>query len=309
MLFYSRHSISQNLIFNGDFELNSSLPVNIGEFSKCLFWSNPNLSSPDYFHTSATGNSQLPNSVIATLNPYSGNAVAGIILTSYVDEYREYIQAQLKAPMKIGYTYTLSLNITSGISDQVCGSQSDHFGFAFSTTFLYSPTYYELNVTPQLEIEGEIWETTWREIKFEFVADSAYQFLTIGNFYSNSSTSLIVHQPSSEPYNAYYFIDDLVLIQQPLKDVIVEMPNVFSPNNDGLNDCFKPIKFEGIDKGSYSILNRWGQLVYNSSSLKEQWDGTFNGENCSNGSYFWVVNYTNLNGHNEQKNGFLTLLR
>lgn len=310
MLFYSSHSISQNLILNGDFELNTSIPVNYGEFSKCSYWLNPSLSSPDYFHTSATGNAQLPNSQFAYVFPYSGNAVGGMIVaTDYGSGYREYMTAQFIAPMIIGRTYTLSFYITNGSSDYAYGLQCDHIGVNFSTTPLYLATLNELNVTPQLEIEGEIWETNWREISFDFVADSAYHCLTIGNFYNDSITSYTLQDPTTDHFHAYYYFDKFVLIQQPLKEVNVEMPNVFSPNNDGLNDYFKPIKFDGVDKGSFSILNRWGQLVYNSSSLKEQWDGTFNGENCSNGTYFWVVNYTNLTGNNVQKNGYLTLLR
>lgn len=69
----------------------------------------------------------------------------------------------------------------------------------------------------------------------------------------------------------------------------VKMPNVFSPNMDGINDFFKPIKFNCVTDFSFFIYNRWGQIVYKTNSFPISWDGTFKGEKCSSGTYFWVL--------------------
>src|SRR5262249_52795433 len=54
------------------------------------------------------------------------------------------------------------------------------------------------------------------------------------------------------------------------------IPSAFTPNGDGLNDVFKPVceKFQRLV--SFQVYNRWGQLVFSSTSFKNGWDGTFN---------------------------------
>jgi gliding motility-associated-like protein len=68
----------------------------------------------------------------------------------------------------------------------------------------------------------------------------------------------------------------------------VEMPNVFTPNGDGVNDYFLP-KFDYGDWTDWQILSRWGQAVYSSQSLTQGWDGNVAGSLASDGVYFVVV--------------------
>lgn len=60
---------------------------------------------------------------------------------------------------------------------------------------------------------------------------------------------------------------------------VTDFPNAFTPNGDGRNDFF----LEGFD---LVIINRWGQELY---AGKTGWDGTFNGEPVSPGTYFYIV--------------------
>ncbi len=71
-----------------------------------------------------------------------------------------------------------------------------------------------------------------------------------------------------------------------------EMSNVFTPNNDGINDCFnleKAGKFK--DCASFEIYNRWGKKMFESASGSDCWDGTnsSNGEACDEGVYFYLL--------------------
>ena len=54
------------------------------------------------------------------------------------------------------------------------------------------------------------------------------------------------------------------------------MPNVFSPNSDGVNDVFGPL---GIDISIIKILifDRWGNLLFTGDNDNRDWDGTTNG--------------------------------
>ena len=53
------------------------------------------------------------------------------------------------------------------------------------------------------------------------------------------------------------------------------VPNAFTPNNDGLNDVFKPIFTGPATKFDFKIFNRWGQLVFQTNTVGKGWDGTF----------------------------------
>lgn len=65
----------------------------------------------------------------------------------------------------------------------------------------------------------------------------------------------------------------------------IEIPNVFSPNNDGINDIYLP-DFSGAQSVKWTIFNRWGSVIYDSESATEGWDGTFNGRTVAEGVYF-----------------------
>ena len=85
----------------------------------------------------------------------------------------------------------------------------------------------------------------------------------------------------------------------------IEIPNVFTPNGDGVND-FYFINLKGIDEMTLTIVNRWGELVYKSDDINGKWDGTFNGNMCSDGVYFYILNAKSKT-QNYQKHGHITL--
>ena len=92
-------------------------------------------------------------------------------------------------------------------------------------------------------------------------------------------------------------------------DLLLEMPNVFSPNNDEPNNRFMPINVNTFNKGDLSIFNRWGNKVYESSDLREGWDGNYNNKICPEGTYYWIIDYTNDCDETKTETGFLTLFR
>jgi gliding motility-associated-like protein len=65
---------------------------------------------------------------------------------------------------------------------------------------------------------------------------------------------------------------------------IAFLPNAFSPNNDGINDFYKPI-CAGLNGYIFEIYDRWGQLVYTDTPDSKGWDGTFRGKNAESGTY------------------------
>jgi gliding motility-associated-like protein len=90
---------------------------------------------------------------------------------------------------------------------------------------------------------------------------------------------------------------------------IISMPNVFTPNGDGVNDLYLPIDTYNLKSYSIQILNRWGVVVFEEKNKNTGWDGTSGGKNCTEGTYFWIVRYTDDQLIDHQINGFLNLTR
>ena len=89
----------------------------------------------------------------------------------------------------------------------------------------------------------------------------------------------------------------------------IEMPNVFTPNNDFKNDLFIPISHECIFNSTLKIYNRWGLEIYYSQAIEKGWDGKYFSEDCPEGVYFWVVEFQTNTGNHKSASGSVNLLR
>ncbi len=86
-------------------------------------------------------------------------------------------------------------------------------------------------------------------------------------------------------------------------------PNVFSPNGDGVNDEFYFLNV-GVTDIYWRVYNRWGTLVFETKQIKQSWDGrTKAGKECSEGTYFYIVDYKMANIDWERITGYVTLFR
>jgi gliding motility-associated-like protein len=94
---------------------------------------------------------------------------------------------------------------------------------------------------------------------------------------------------------------------------VFEIPNVFTPNFDGVNDTFWFNVPANVSDLSFVVYNRWGNVVASAPLSHHStiiWDGrTTSGEPCNDGVYFYTLSYKLQNGDKEKKNGFITLIR
>jgi gliding motility-associated-like protein len=69
-----------------------------------------------------------------------------------------------------------------------------------------------------------------------------------------------------------------------------ELPNVFTPNNDGINDLFRPKNYHFVERVNMQIFNRWGNLVFETTDPIINWDGTIQntGRLASPGIYYYI---------------------
>ncbi len=96
---------------------------------------------------------------------------------------------------------------------------------------------------------------------------------------------------------------------QVITSPIVEFPNAFSPNGDGINDLFVPIVRGPVSEVVLMIFNRWGQLVFESSDPAQGWDGSFKGLNQELGAYTFVFRALDPEGAPIARRGTVLLVR
>lgn len=90
----------------------------------------------------------------------------------------------------------------------------------------------------------------------------------------------------------------------------IDVPTAFTPNNDGLNDFFRPHNALKADQYQFKVYNRWGQLVFSSRNWQEKWDGRINGLVQPTGVYVWMLSYTHRDTKQPVfKKGTVTLIR
>ena len=92
------------------------------------------------------------------------------------------------------------------------------------------------------------------------------------------------------------------------KNTFYGLPNSFTPNGDGLNDCFGVTHWGQVSELDFSIYNRFGQRVFFTHNAAECWDGTFKGKLQDPSVFVYVVKAKTACGNIERK-GTITLLR
>ncbi|HEX8517755.1 MAG TPA: gliding motility-associated C-terminal domain-containing protein [Bacteroidia bacterium] len=89
----------------------------------------------------------------------------------------------------------------------------------------------------------------------------------------------------------------------------INIPNVFTPDNDGINDVFY-INNSGISEYQLEIYNRWGTKVFTSEEVGTKWDGRSSaGVELSEGTYFFILKAVSVTAKDYSTTGFVTLLR
>jgi gliding motility-associated-like protein len=115
---------------------------------------------------------------------------------------------------------------------------------------------------------------------FDFIDDNL--FLKNGVFHYR-----IRAEENQGGNNAKSYSNEIELIQKP----ILFLPNAFSPNEDDLNEVWKA---EGAFIKDYKLLllNRWSQLIFESNSIEDTWNGKYKDVDVPEGVYFYRLRYS-----------------
>lgn len=313
MFQYSSSHAQTNLIYNGDFELYDTCPTGVGQLNYCTGWLNPTVATPDYFNTcnTSTVSVSIPSNVVGFQNPYSGNGYAGFIAFEYVfpDWWFEYLQGKFVQPLTAGHLYEISFYVSCG--EGYADIAISKIGAYASTLPISRADALPFFVTPQIiNTSGIITDTAnWTKISGTFVASGNEKFITIGYFSDTLITDSLRIQtfPFGSPLSprTYYYVDGITATDISGEEII---PNIFSPNGDGINDFFD-LNFVA-NFSSVEIYNRWGIKVFESNKLQNKWDGrTTSGEICNDGTYYYLIKVNEQDNSSKDLKGFIQLVR
>ena len=217
-------SQAQNLVPNPSFENYANTYCGIqfpSVFNTIMYnWISPTAASPQVYFTNIEDScynyqpfSQYtgPIGIKGNQIPRTGDVMLGLrTLTIPSFNQRNYVQVPLSTPMTIGSQYVIEFYASLGDSME---SASNNLGALLSTVAPFSNNDQVLNSTPQINSNSIVDNVTdWVLISDTIVAQEAYAFITIGNFFDDNSTTTAPNPSASGgggTYGASYFIDDV----------------------------------------------------------------------------------------------------
>jgi hypothetical protein len=257
---------AQNLVPNPSFEDTVQCPNHGGNIDQAVGWINCGI-TPDYYNSCANLTAPalgVPDGGYSGFQyAFDGNAYAGFETYENPVIQHEFIGIELLQPLTIGVTYYASCFIVK--SDYyLCAA--NNFGFRFFTTIPFSTTIMApIDNFSHIHFSNIISDAVnWQHLFGSFVADSAYQYLVLGNFYDNTNTN-VLQCDTAHVDGAYYLIDAVCVSDDSLacsnwnnindleaKDVFQIFPN---PANQTLHIEGKFINEE------YIIENILGEMI------------------------------------------------
>lgn len=262
---------SQNLVINPSFENHSACPDQINQVDFATGWKSWGV-TPDYFN--ACANLTAPNFGVPLNNRAFQHARTGVAYmglftyTVFLANQREFIGGQLSSPLIPGQQYFISFWVNH-VENSVLLKASDGIGLKFSTVdhnFFAEPD--TANDAPHVFANTIITDTVnWVQVHGSFVADSAYTFFGLGNYFGDSLTTVIQMGAANSNY-AYYFIDDVCIstdhtvCEVPLSINSVKQNDLFFQITPQPADHSVSISFiKTVESGILEIKNLSGQVV------------------------------------------------
>ncbi len=222
-------ALSSNLVFNPSFEDYRECPRKIDALGKLTIvdaWYQPTAGSADYYNICGSRDCGVPRNKLGIQDAHFGNGFCGIYCSK--TDYREYLQTELKEPLRAGEMYRVSFYVS--LSEYSSGAvatigalfTTDRIGDTLRSVLMdksikqLAPgisqtvaTYFEPQVVNDYD---RVLDDTkaWMQISGVFTAKGGERFMTIGNFYPASQSNVV--DLDSLTYllpGAYYYIDDV----------------------------------------------------------------------------------------------------
>lgn len=287
ILFWSL-SNSQNLVTNPSFEDTLYCPyaLDLWALDNWLIFNQ----SPDYYHYCDI--SEIPNVDNYPLAA-TGNAYIGIFtFAKNIPNYREYLGVKLLSPLEIGVRYYVSFkimpwqggycNYTNNIGALFC---MDHIIDTIGPSSYIGHYMHNYSQVFSSDVIGS--GSTWVSLNGSFIADSAYRYIILGNFFTDSATIVL---PDSEIISAYYFIDDVCVSEDSscfnyLDEVsIIRQSNLSIYPNPMVNKSTITFFNQKNESFTLEVFDNKGNKIRSINNIRSN-SFELNRENLKNGLY------------------------
>ena len=275
-----------NLVPNYSFEDTVHCPSNVNELYDSELWINPTTATPDYLNacgTYSTGVS-VPHGWAGYQIAHTGVAYTGIFTyTRGAKNYREYIQIKLSDSLLHDIKYMVSFYVSLG---NYCQYAVATLGTYLSKTQISSSTDTYMPYTPQVQNNSSnpITDTlNWVLISDTIIAQGGEQYITIGNFMSDSLSDTLKVSEISNSFSLYY-IDDVSVIALNSTG-ISQYSNLNTHFSVYPNPTNSTVTLQGVNPlGMVRVYNTLGQIVFETTTKDKTLPIDFSNQNA--GIYF-----------------------
>jgi hypothetical protein len=292
------NSEAQNLVPNWSFEDTIACPSMLAQINYATGWESYR-ESPDYFNSCASSggfsNPSVPENSWGYQYPKSGSAYGGITTFSIFNaNWREFLGTQLSQTLMIGQKYFASFYVSRSANNVT------HMNFASNKLGLRLSTIpYSISNPLPVDNYSQIYSDTlisdtlnWVRISGSFIADSAYEYISFGNFFTDSATSII--QYDSTASYAFYYLDDIrVSTDSNFVNSVSEEYSHYSINVFP-NPAHEWIIIKGHNIKSIFIFDLLGNKCMESISSNSNVNKV-NVSDLSRGIYFIQINLSQIN--------------
>ena len=201
--------------------------------------------------------------------------------------------------------YTASLTV---ITDGLCADTSQtsfefvvqplpisSFSCSPETTSIFEP---EITVTSYASDDSVYW-------LYDFGDGAKWNQPSTTHFYQTYGTFLI-RQTVTNQFGCSSVTEHPIVI---LPEYRFWVPNSFTPDNNALNDIFKPIAI-GVENYNFQLFDRWGKKIFETNQADQGWNGKYNGKDCPQDVYIWRITFKNVTtSEDETHTGSVLILR
>lgn len=289
-----------NLVQNGSFEQFSHCITGNCEVDSCIGW-HAIMNTPDYYNScTSLFDATVPHNQCGYQVPFEGNAYLGLYTYLEWVYYREVVGSQLLDTMIPGNHYHVSMRVSAGFDSVMfyVTACSNKLGMRF-TTYPYS-----MIDTPSINNYAQLYEDTviqshdsinWVLLAWDYIPDSAYTYVSIGNFFTDPMTTYIPDSGLAPgPYaQAYYYIDSVNIVCSDgncLTGISSNETHDVNLNYDFMNSTiYVHDNMDGY--GTLCIINLLGQTI---EKLEINNDQKISLSNLNEGFYIAIFNSEKL---------------
>jgi gliding motility-associated-like protein len=227
------------------------------------------------------------------------------------------------------YTYQWSSGTISGTNNQIMQTDTNGMVILTVTDGLGCSITYNVNVENPIIGNPNIEATSFGYLTYgiysisdpiQFYSNATGDYVSIiwdfgdGTF-SNEENPLHTYQIEKEyivtmtvtyPYGCVYILTISLLVE---KGYFLVIPSAFTPNNDALNDTFRPVS-KRLKNLRMDVYDSWGSMIYSETgAVLIGWDGKIKGINAENGNYYSVITAETFYGAIIKENQTFVLIK